>query len=414
MIGWIALVTLAFAQDEEAPADTTHSGSRLPALPREPTAAELHTPLPELTRLGDAKALPYPLEAYRAAEALHVEPEFAHGVQSGLDLVYRRDYSGARDHFAALEARFPDTVSRSLGDVVVWQALMLENFDFRYDKQYWTASKQARADLAKAEAAPGNEAWESLVRATVYGIESIHTMRQESYLPALQLAFQAMNAIEACRAAAPEFVDLKLADGIYNYWRTVVTMESKMLPDFGDHRVEGIEQMQLVEQRGLFIAPLAALALSYTWLEEGNSEKALAATVQNRAHYPDNVINNLMAGTILHQMRKYDKAIEAYDRILAADPKNDRVHYWRGVTFLKTNRVVEATAELERYLEGQFLEKWQRSYGLYRLGQVYARQEQYGEAIAKYEAAIALDGNKSAKTARDRLQERKRQGQIDW
>jgi tetratricopeptide (TPR) repeat protein len=406
---WLALAAPGWAQEEEEPADVTHSESELPALAREPSVAPLDVAL-----VGPVQDGEFPAEAYRAAEALHVQPAFAHGVQTGLDLVYRRDYSGARDHFAGLDAAFPDTVSRSLGDVVVWQALMLENFDYRYDKQYWTASKQARADLAKAEGIPGNEAWEALVRATVVGIESIHTMRQESYLPALQLAFQSMNAIEACRAAAPEFVDLKLADGIYNYWRTVVTMQSKLLPDFGDHRVEGIEQMRLVEQHGVFIAPLASLALAYTWLEEGDAEKALAATQVNRARYPDNVINNTMAGMVLHQLRRYDEAITAYDRILAADPKNDRVHYWRGVTFLKTSRLAEAETELKRYLESAFLDKWQRSYGLYRLGQVQGRLEHYAEAMKYYQEAIAIDGNKSAKTARDRLLERKRQGQISF
>lgn len=410
MIALLALATTAGAQDEEpAASDQTHAGDRLPALPRAPGLAVPAAPGP-----AAATGAAGPGDAARAAEALHVDPAFAGGIQRGLDLVYRRDYAGARDHFAAIEGQFPDTAVRALGDVVVWQAMMLENFDFRYDKQYWTASKQARADLAKAEAAPGNEAWEALVRATVLGIESIHTMRHESYLPALQLAFQAMNAIEDCRTRAPGFVDLQLADGIYNYWRTVVTLESKILPDFGDHRVEGIEQMQRVEREGMFIAPLASLALSYTWLEEGDNDKALAATAQNATRYPDNVINNQMAGMVLHQMRRYDQALAAYDRILAADPKNDRVHYWRGVTLLKTNRVAEARTELERYLASSFLEKWQRSYGLYRLGQAYAREERWADAVSAYDQAIGIDGNKSAKTAKERLVERRRQGQISW
>lgn len=404
---------LAQAQDPDPSGDltndATHSETGLPPLPRDPSK-----PAPVELPAEPAESLEFPAEAYRAADALHVTPAFAHGIQHGLHLVYSRDYPGARDHFAALEGQHPDSIARSLGDVVVWQALMLENFDFRYDKQYWTASKQARADLAKAEAVPGNEAWESLVRATVLGIESIHTMRQESYLPALQLAFQSMNAIETCRGLAPDFVDLTLADGIYNYWRTVVTMQSKVLPDFGDHRVEGIEQMQLVEQNGLFIAPLASLSLSYTWLEEGKADRALASTVRNAQRYPDNVINNTMAGTVLHQLRRYDEALGAYDRILKADPQNDRVHYWKGVTLIKKGRLDEARTELQRYLESTYLEEWQRSYGLYRLGQVYARQEKYGEAFQRYEEAVKLDGNKTAKAARDRLQERRKAGQISW
>ncbi len=401
-------------EEDAAPADDTTFTGPLAPLDRAPRSPEQVYQVPESLTPAQYGERPLPWQAYAGAEMLQLDPEFVNGVQQGLELVYLRKYEDARNHFSGLDQRFTNTGIRSVGDVVVWQALMLENFDFRYDKQYWTASKQARRDLGAAFDVTGNEAWENLMWAAVVGIESIHTMRQGGYLNALQLAFQAMDAIEKCRAAAPEFVDLKLADGLYNYWRSVVTMNSKILPDFGDHRVEGIEQMQIVEETGVFVAPLSTLSLAFTWLEENDLKKAAASVGKNRAAYPDNITNNLVASMVYNQMHKYPESLEVLDRILVTDPTNDRAHYWRGVTLQKQGQLDQARASYERYLQSEHLEDYQKSYAHYRLGQIQSRQRQYAEAIRSYEAAIKVDGNKPAKAAKERLEQRKKEGKISW
>lgn len=406
--------TVTDAADEEEVDETRVTGKAPPPLAREPRPAELTFELPRPTSNEEVMNLPYPQEIYLGAEMLKLDPMFVHAVQQGLDLLYLRRYTEAREHFGKVEETFPGTATRSVADTLVWQALMLENFDYRYDKQYWVASKQARADLEAALGKPGNEGWEHLASAAIVGIESIHTMRQGSYLSALQLAFQAMDHIEKCRAAAPKFVDLKLADGLYNYWRSVVTMNSKMLPDFGDHRVEGIEQMTLVEDTGIFMKPMASLALAFSWMEEGDLKRAGSACTKNKIKYPDNIVNNLTCGMVYTESRRYDEAIGAYDRVLKVDPKNDRVHYLRGYTLLRKGDAPGAKAALERYLGSQHLEAYQRSFAHMRLGQALTRLEQYGPAVDAYKAAIKIDGNKQAKKLLDKLEERKKAKKIDW
>ena len=381
---------------------------------REPRSPEQLYQIPPDLTMEQYSQLPLPWKAYVGAQMLHLEPEFVYGVQQGLQLVYERKYNEARDHFSALDTQYTHSGIRSVADVIVWQALMLENFDFRYDKQYWTSSKQARKELEAAIALPGNDAWEQLLWASVVGIESIHTMRQGNYLSALQLAFQAMDAIEKCRTAAPEFVDLKLADGMYNYWRSVVTMSSKVLPDFGDHRVEGIEQMQIVEARGVLVGPLASLSLAFSWLEENDLKRAASSVGINRRDYPDNIINNMVAAMVYNSMHRYPDALEVLDHIVQTDAANDRVHYWRGVTLQKQGQLDPAIAEYERYLTASHLEDYQKSYALYRLGQIYSRKHEYSTAMEKYKAAIQVDGNKPAKAAKERLEERKKEGKIDF
>lgn len=390
------------------------SGRAPPTLPREPRPAGQVFQLPANLTPEQFRDLPLPHKAYIGAEVLQLDPEFVNGVQYGIDLIYLRKYSEAREYFGKLETSFPGTGIRNVADVLVWQALMLENFDYRYDKQYWTASKAAKKDVEAALATPGNEGWDHLMMAALLGIESIHTMRQGGYLNALQMAFQAMDHIEKCRAAAPEFIDLKLADGLYNYWRSVITMNSKMLPDFGDHRVEGIEQMQVVEDQGVFVAPMATLSLAFTWIEEGDLKRALTATSSNRSRYPDNIVNNLVAGTVYIYLRRYADAIEVFDHVAKVDPNNQRVHYWKGLALLRQGQLDGAASEFQTYLKYEFLEPYQKSYTHYRLGQVQQRQKEYGKAAESYAAAVKVDGNKAAKSALERLEQRKKEGKITW
>ncbi|MEQ1506138.1 MAG: tetratricopeptide repeat protein [Myxococcota bacterium] len=386
-------------------------GKEPPPLSREPRSAALTTELPTVNA---DESLPYPKETYLGAEMLKLDPMFVYGVQHGLELIYLRKYTDARTYFGELETTFPGTATRSVADTLVWQALMLENFDYRYDKQYWTASKQARKDLDAAIAAPGNESWDHLASAAIVGIESIHTMRQGSYLSALQLAFQAMEHIERCRQAAPTFIDLKLADGLYNYWRSVVTMNSKVLPDFGDHRVEGIEQMTTVQDGGVFMGPMASLALAFSWMEEGDLKRASSACTRNRTKYPDNIINNLTCGTIYTYDHRYDDALRVLDQILVTDASNMRVHYWKGFALLKKGQLAGAKAELTMYLASAYLEPYQKSYAYFRLGQVYAREQDFPKAIENYQAAVKIDGNKAAKGAIDKLEEKKKEGKATF
>ncbi len=401
------------SSEEDAP-DIEHvTGKAPPPLTRDPRAPDGFGLRDDLTPT-ELMNLPMPVEAYQGAEILKMDPNFVHGIQSGLELIYLRKYNEARDHFSQLEEQFPNTGIRSVADTLVWQALMLENFDYRYDKQYWTSSKQARADLEGALAAPGNEAWEHLLMATILGIESIHTMRQSQYLGALQLAFQAMDQIERSRAAAPDFVDLKLADGLYNYWRTVITMSSKMLPDFGDHRVEGIEQMKLVADTGLFVKPMATLSLAFTWMEESKMKEAASSCARNRRLYPDNIVNNMVTGMVAIYRREYDSALTVLDHVHEVDANNARAHYWKGLAQLRKGELEASKASFTTYIGGEHLEKYQKSHTNYRLGQLAAREKDYGKAAEFYGVAIKLDGNKSAKRALERLEQRRRDGHIGW
>lgn len=355
-------------------------------------------------------------QSARAEAELGMDPTLAQEIRDGLELLFRRRYTEAREHFAAVEKRHP-VGGAGLGptsDLLVWQALMMENFDFRYDRQYWTSSEEARKRLETALTLEGGDAWEHFLLAGVSGIEAIHQMRTSKYLPALRTAFEAMDHIEQTRALAPGFTDLKLADGMYNYWRTVVTQTVSVLPDFGDHRAEGLAQMQEVERDGIFLAAPTTLAMAFSWIEEGKKDDAQTACEKNRAPYPDNVINNLVLGSIHVSLRRYDSAIAMFDEILADSPKNKRARYWKGIALQRSGRLELATKEYETYLGFDYLEDYQRSQAHFRLGQVKYAQKHYPEAEEHFRAAVKVDGHKRAKDRLDAMKKERKAGTIAY
>ena len=390
------------------------TGKKPPPLPSVPKEAHKDFENDKTLTMLEVADRPYPNVTYIGAEALHLDPQYVFETQRGLEMLFMRDYSGTRAHFVELDKSFPGTGVASVVDVLVWQALMLENFDFKFDKQYWVSTKAARSELDEALKSSDAPGWEHFLYVGVSGIESIHTMRQGKYLGALQLAFEAMDHLQKSREYAPNYGDLALADGMYNYWRTVVTLNSKMLPDFGDKRVEGIEQIRKVESEGVFLNAPATLSLAFTWMEEGELRRALNSCLKNRKAYPKNIVNNMMTGTTFLYMKKAELALPIFDEILVEDPNNMRVRYWRGRTFARMGELEKSAAEFNLYLGADYMESYHRSATHYRLGQVYGRLKDPSKAYAQYEAAVKVDGHKNSKKALANMKERKKEGKIDY
>lgn len=388
----------AEADAVERPEEEAESiGRELPELEFEPGARAAARQAEEFAHLE------FSPQVHRGAGALGMEPAFVQAIHEGLEKLYKRDYAGARAHFEQTEQSYPGTGVAAVGQTLIWQALMLENFDFKYEQQWEVASQAAEESLRAQLEQPGNEGWEHFLLAGVVGIESIHLMRRERYLPALRQAFEAMDHIARAKRAAPDFVDLRLADGMYNYWRTVVTMNSKVLPDFGDHRAEGIEHMQYVENAGVFLAQPTTLAMAFTWIEEREFKKALTSCLRNRRGYPDNVINNLLLGRVYLYLGKPDSALRTFDEVIEDAPDNHRVRYYRGLALQRSGNFEAARDEFQRYLGVDYMEDYQRAAAHYRLGQVHRRLGDDATAQIQFKAAVKLNKHKGAKAALERL-----------
>ena len=360
--------------------------------------------------LGDHQAMldqhsgrEYEPEAYIAEQVLGLDPKFAHDCRNGLHLIYLREYKAARKQFFDLSKEYPGWGIGPVGEVLVWQALMLENFDFRFEGQYQTALRKSQAELQTSMAMPGNEAWEYFLMSGILGIDSIHTMRREEWVKALSRGYEAMKMVARVREVAPDFVDMRLGDGLFNYWVTVVSKSTSAIPDTDDKRKQGINDMRRVESQGLFLAPAATLALTFTWIEEGAKKEALQTAQRNQKRYPNNIINNLVLSRVQMYLNQYEASESTLKHVLETDAKNRRSHYYLGRLYLRWKRPNDAIAALDRYLAFTDIDKRDRGVALYYKGVALVRLNDKKAAEAAFRESWKVARFERAKRRLDNM-----------
>jgi len=352
----------------------------------------------------ERKNRPFPDEVYRGAKILEMDPVFVHDIREGLELLYLRDYSAAKVYFDGMSTKYPQSAVGPVGRALIWQALMMENFDFRYDAQYSQAFARSIERLDLAKSIPGNEAWEYFLTAGILGVEAIHRLRKGSYVSALSQAFEAMRGVSKAREYAPDMPDLLLADGIYNYWRTVITESAPYLPSFGDRRVEGLEQMRQAEKTAVFLRAPANLSLTFAYMEERDHRAGLTSALSLHRQYPDNVINNLVLSRMYILNRMPRRAENVLKQILEDAPENQRSHYYLSIVYLRTGKTQKALDSIERYLAFDLSDRLRAS-ALYRKGNVFMTRRDYDAAETHYRQAWKLARHKLAKGRLKRIKE---------
>ncbi len=372
----LSVPSLAVAETDQDYEDATFTGAKT-----KPVQADIEeVALPDTPEDVQADSLQlYPDQVYEGARVLNMDIKFVAACYDAVQLVYHRRYAEAKVAFEKAQRRYPDSALGPIGKVLIYQALMLENLDFSFEKQYELAAKQARQQLTQALEVRGNDAWEHFILGGVLGIDAIHSMRRGNYLTSLNRALEAMKSIERAKKIAPDFPDLKLGDGLYNYWRTVISRSVKGLPDFADKRKLGIKQMEYVQDNGIFLGPAATFALTYTWLEEGALKRATQSALLNHRAYPDNVVNNIMLGRLYMYRRKYQSSEKYFKAAIRISSENKRVYYFMTRMYLRQKRLSDAELNIDKYLEFD-LSKRDRARALMQKSLIYYRRKNWDTA----------------------------------
>ena len=171
-------------------------------------------------------------------------------------------------------------------------------------------------------------------------------------------------------------------------------------------------QMKVVEENGIFLAAPTTLALSFAHYEEGKNRKAIEACERNRALYPDNTINLMMLGAANLQGKNPQGAVEAFDALIATNPDNQRVHYYRGKALKQLKRYKEAIAAFETYLAFERLEDGARGWAHVRLGQIAYDEKRWTDAETHFKESVRISGNKDGRNGLERIKKGRREGRI--
>jgi len=316
--------------------------------------------------------------------------EFA-ATQEGMDLIYQRRYLEALDHFEGMGFDFPDSPVGPIGRALAHQSAMFENYDFSRERAYQTEVAEFQARLAPAQRSSRTPEWISFLNGVYLGVDAMYDVRKKRYVRAFDKAWDALEEMKRVQRGAPDFPDIQLALGIYNYWRTVLTESIKALPRFGDHRAEGLAQLRTAKEQGLLAGVPASFALTFSLIEGGNTTAAINEAKATGAEYPNSVLNQMILAQAYRKAKRFDESLAVLNTLLKRTPEVERTWFAIAEVHYSSRKNNDAArAAYKRYLNSDPVPAY-AAYTFYRMGQLEARIRNYEAAISFYERALDIE-----------------------
>ncbi len=308
--------------------------------------------------------------------------------QEGMELIYQRRLGDALSVFEEAGMDFPDSPLGPVGITIVYQAIMFENYDFSLDRPYLQESADAEKRFKRVARSRDKKAWNLFLLAVHQGVGAMYHVRHSDYLSGFNLAWEALENIKKVQRLAPDFHDVQLALGLYNYWRTAYTAQVDFLPTFGDHKAEGLAQMKFARDNGLLAPAPASLALTYSHMDNKDYDKALVEAMWTRERYPTSILNEITLSQVYRRLKRYDDALAVLNAALEMAPEANRLWWQIGETHYKSRRNNEAAKEaFKKYLASGPLPEY-TAHAHYRLGLLERRQRHYELSIHHLELAV--------------------------
>lgn len=328
------------------------------------------------------------------------EEKLASAALAGQEMIFQRRYDEARRFFKNIEQKYPHSPLGVFGRMAILEVGMLEREDFHLEKEFVEAAKKGEKIVGGVMQRyhPSNE--DLFYSGALIGLEGFFRARKGEWWGAYSKGTVSRQIFKNILKKDPAFVDAEMGTGMYIYWRSVFTKELRFLPFFPDRRQEGIAIVEKVAREGFMAKELAQVNLGIIYFEEKRYADAIRVFDDFCKKYPDNVVLHTLYGKVLMADKKYDLAIEKFDRAVKIDPSLSKQRYFMGMAILlkgDKNRFPEADGYFKEILENEKDRLW-RSYALYWLGTSSEKQGDKEAARGYYEEAIKLNkGLKSAK-----------------
>jgi tetratricopeptide (TPR) repeat protein len=141
---------------------------------------------------------------------------------------------------------------------------------------------------------------------------------------------------------------LQQCEGLDQSAAAEVTLEWALLHVAGGDLSTEVEKHLLTRaEKEPARAPLILEALAEGYTRMCRIREGFACVERWLALQPDNVQALLLRGNIWRQIRRLQKAVPDYQRVLELDPERDEVRWWLALGQLETGRYAEAQAHLE-------------------------------------------------------------------
>ncbi len=321
---------------------------------------------------------------------LGIEPELLCDIQTGLELIYGRQYPDALKHFRAVSEGRPHSPVGPLCRAIVYQVMMLEDWDDEYDDTFRHELEVGRERMDRQ--ASDSAAWSHFVEAMLATLEALDRLHADDHLAAVNRGWEAIEGMKQAKRADPTFADPDLFLGIFNYYLSAITRRYKGLPSFADRREEAFAQMEHARDEGL-LTPLAArFSLAYCYLDHDAYDRALVECRALHAVYPENLLVLSLMARVQTKSKDAPGALATLEAIRGLDPENKRLPWYLAETHrLAVGDRDEARRQYALYLDQPGVPLRYRVKTLVRLADMAEEDGDLDGAIVHLEAALEED-----------------------
>ncbi len=169
-------------------------------------------------------------------------------------------------------------------------------------------------------------------------------------------------------------------DNAYYYY---IRAEMEKRESRTDQAVEYMQKAVAVRPESVFLKK----ELVYLYLQNDQTEKALATTEAILADNPDDIGTLIIAATIKKQAGQDEEAAALFQKILTINPKQEKIYHLLGEYYLEKNDLEKAAA-VYRQMTETFPDVWE---AFFFLGKIQAQQGEYGSAEKNFRRCLELE-----------------------
>ena len=132
-------------------------------------------------------------------DGVEIPEELQRSLIDGRDLILNRKYDEAITTFQDATDLHKDSAIGPIGMMLVYQSLMLENFDLAHEKEFDKVASEAKKRIKKSLAKDGNEAWDYLLSGAHHGLVGLHEMRKKKFIGSISEVWDAVRSLRASK-----------------------------------------------------------------------------------------------------------------------------------------------------------------------------------------------------------------------
>jgi tetratricopeptide (TPR) repeat protein len=269
--------------------------------------------------------------------------EFDRVRQEGNDALYNMDYATARDRYTRMTKLAPDhpagyvylannmwlewlnrsrrlTTSTYTGDSFYAQDKDEDKVDPKRDREFNDLIKQALTTTQARLRANPQDAEALYYQASAYGLRAgYNTTVKRSFIRAMGDANGSIALQKKVLKADPDYADAYMSIGLYKYiiaslplgWRVLARVAG-----LKGSKQEGIENLEMVTQKGKYAADDARVLLIGVYSKEKQIDRALEIISVLAARYPRNYLFGIERAAMFYRLNRNDEGSQAFAGLL--------------------------------------------------------------------------------------------------